>query len=94
MKEEIFFLFSFNILEGSPWERSADAIICDLHVANSKNGLSWVKAPAHWTWELATCPSHLALTLRTSATCQAGATQARGLIPFRFGTLVNSTGFY
>lgn len=49
MKEEVFFfpLFPFDILEGSPWERSADAIICDLHVvAVSKNGRSRVTAPA------------------------------------------------
>lgn len=51
MKEEFFVffvfpLFSFDILEGSPWERSADAIICDLHVAVSKNGRSRVTAPA------------------------------------------------
>lgn len=32
-----------------------------------RNGLSWVK-----TWECATCSHHLAPTLGTSATCQAG----------------------
>lgn len=50
---------------------------CDLHVAFSKNGWSWVKAPANRTQERATRPNHLALTLRASATCWAGGHRSR-----------------
>lgn len=60
---------SFDVLEGGLWENYAAALVCDLPIVLSGLHEKWVVMSQDW--EHATF-SHLAPTLRPSATCPAG----------------------